>query len=67
MDFQQLVTKILNDAGFRAAVQKDPEAALKQNGVANPSPQMVSALKNFDWNSARTVAQAFAGKTGMIT
>ncbi|HJR62256.1 MAG TPA: Os1348 family NHLP clan protein [Gemmatimonadaceae bacterium] len=67
MDFQTLVTKILNDGAFRMAVQQDPEAALKQNGVPNPSPQMVNALKNFDWKSARTVAQAFSGKAGMIT
>jgi len=55
----QLVTKMLGDVKFRAAVIKDPAKALRSIGV-KPTAAQVAALKAVDWNSLDRVYASFA-------
>lgn len=59
MTFDDFVMKLLHDPGFREAIKKNPSHALIKAGVKKPSPQLVEALKEFDWASANKVAEAF--------
>lgn len=58
MNFSQLVTKLLADTRFRAAVEKNPAAALKKAKI-KASKAQVAALKAVDWNSLERVQNAF--------
>ncbi len=55
----QLVTKMLGDVTFRAAVIKDPAKALKAIKV-KPTAAQVAALKAIDWNSLDRVYSSFS-------
>jgi hypothetical protein len=56
--FNQLVVKMLGDANFRAAVMKNPAAALKSIKVTATKAQ-IAALKGVDWNGLEKVFQSF--------
>jgi hypothetical protein len=58
MNFPDLVHKVMHEPGFLSKLKSDPEAALKGAGV-QPTPSMLAALKTVDYNSIRSVAQAF--------
>lgn len=58
MGFNQLVVKMLGDAKFRAAVMKNPAAALKSIKV-KATNQQVAALKGVNWTSLEKVFQSF--------
>lgn len=56
--FNQLVVKMLGDAKFRAAVMKNPAAALKSIKV-KATPAQIASLKAVDWKSLEKVFQSF--------
>jgi hypothetical protein len=56
--FNQLVVKMLGDSSFRAAVIKNPEAALKSIKVS-ATKQQIAALKGVDWKALEKVFAAF--------
>ena len=56
--FNQLVVKMLGDANFRAAVMKNPDAALKSIKV-KATKQQIAALKGVDWTALEKVFTAF--------
>jgi len=56
--FNQLVVKMLGDARFRAAVMKNPAAALKSIKV-KATKQQVAALQGVNWTSLERVFQSF--------
>ncbi|HET9513943.1 MAG TPA: Os1348 family NHLP clan protein [Gemmatimonadales bacterium] len=56
--FNQLVVKMLGDATFRAAVMKNPAAALRSIRVKATARQ-IAALKAVDWASLERVFQSF--------
>jgi hypothetical protein len=66
MNFQQFIDRMMADRDFRTAMRKDPEAALKANGV-EPTEQMVTALKAFNYDQVSAVQKAFARGRLMLT
>lgn len=58
MNFNHLVIKLLADPKFRAAVRKNPAAALKSARVKATKAQ-IAALKGVDWKSLAQVQTAF--------
>lgn len=56
--FNQLVVKMLGDSRFRAAVIKNPAAALKSIKVKATAAQ-IAALKGVDWTGLERVFQSF--------
>jgi hypothetical protein len=66
MTFQQLAKKLLADQQFRAAIMKNPKAALKKAGV-DATPEQIKALEGVNWNQLATVAAAFSKGIGPDT
>jgi hypothetical protein len=60
LNFEKLIHKALKEPGFYSQLKSDPEGALKTAGI-HPTPAQVAALKSIDYNSIRSVAQAFNG------
>jgi hypothetical protein len=56
--FDQLMTRLLSDRDFAAALAADPESSLRANGV-EPTPEMIAALKGLDPASIGRLAAAF--------
>ena len=54
MSYDQIVFKTLSDPEFRKQLKEDPEAALKSAGIT-ATPELVEALKKFDWNQVHEV------------
>ena len=56
--FDVLVNKLLSDASFAEALVADPEGTLRSNGI-DPTPEMVTALRQLDPSSVARLATAF--------
>lgn len=58
-DMQTVIQKIMSDANFRQALLKDPEGALKANGIT-PSPEMLKAFKGLDEAGLQALASSYS-------
>ena len=64
MTFEELVTKVMRDEKFRAALKADPEGALKKAGV-NVTPQLAAAVKDLNWTSLQKVSDHYKHAEGI--
>jgi len=61
--FQVLVEKALNQPGFFDGLKRNPIQTLKNAGLA-PTPQIITALKQLDYDDIQNVAIACDPKVG---
>lgn len=66
MRFEKLVTKVMKNQKFRAALKKNPTTALKKVGVT-ATPQLHRAIKALNWNSINKVNQHYRSAAGIST
>ena len=60
---QELVSRVISDAGFAEKLSANPEQTLKDAGV-EPTPEIVAALKGLDKSAIQRLAVAFNSPTG---
>jgi hypothetical protein len=60
---QEIVSRVISDAGFAEALAANPEQTLKDAGV-EPTPEIISALKGLDKSAIQRLAVAFNSPTG---
>jgi hypothetical protein len=64
MTFDTLVEKVIKDPPFRQQLIKDPQSALKAQGV-DATDEMVAALNKVDYASITRVADQFGRDKGL--
>jgi len=63
--FELLVEKALHQPGFFDGLKRDPVKTLRAAGLA-PTPQLIMALKELDYNAIQNVAIACDPVTGPL-
>jgi hypothetical protein len=66
LKFEDLVTRVMKDAKFRAALEADPAKALDEAGVKS-TPELVQSLKSMDWKSVHKVNEHYKKAQGIST
>jgi hypothetical protein len=66
LKFEDLVTRVLKDAKFRAALEADPAKALQSVDV-KPTPELIHSLKSMDWASVHQVNAQYKAAAGIST
>ena len=66
MRFEKLVTKVMKNTKFRAALKRNPAATLKKVGVT-ATPKLHRAIKSLNWNALSKVNQHYRSAAGIST
>jgi hypothetical protein len=66
MKFEDLLTRVMKDAKFRAALEADPAKALQSVDV-KATPELINSLKSMDWASVHKVNAQYKAAAGIST
>lgn len=66
MRFDAMVTKVMKNKKFRAALQRNPTKALKSVGVT-ATPKLARSLKSLNWTAIKKVNSHYRTAAGIST